>query len=427
MPRNGSGTYSLPAGNPVVTGTTISSTVQNNTTSDIASALTQSIAADGQTPVTANIPFGGNKLTGLGAGTAATDAAQLQQAQGSAIQFGTVTGTDTILLTLVPAITAYAPGQTFRFVAAGANTTIAPTVNANSVGAKNLMKRTAAGPVALAVGDIQFAQEYSITYDGTQFLLNEQRTYSQGTTVASATTTILNSATGDYVHISGVTTITAITLAQGEQKTLIFDGILTFTNGASLILPSGANIITAAGDMAVVRGEASAVVRCINYVRATGIPFTPTESANTVFAGPSSGGAALPTFRALIPADLGFSPITNSLSGDISLSNIANYFDGPSIAQGTSGTWFVSGTVTLTDTASANFFVKLWDGTTVIASAACSVNTNFLFACTLSGYLASPAANLRISVRDSTNTSGTMKFNSTGNSKDSTISAIRIA
>ena len=52
MARNGSGTYSLVAGNPVVTGTTISSTWANNTLTDIATALTGSVAADGQTPIT---------------------------------------------------------------------------------------------------------------------------------------------------------------------------------------------------------------------------------------------------------------------------------------------------------------------------------------------------------------------------------------
>lgn len=52
MPRNGSGTYSLPAGNPVVTLTTISSAWANSTLSDIATALTQSVAANGVTPLT---------------------------------------------------------------------------------------------------------------------------------------------------------------------------------------------------------------------------------------------------------------------------------------------------------------------------------------------------------------------------------------
>ena len=52
MSRNGNGQFTLVAGNPVVTGTTISSTWANNTLSDIANALTQSIAADGQTTIT---------------------------------------------------------------------------------------------------------------------------------------------------------------------------------------------------------------------------------------------------------------------------------------------------------------------------------------------------------------------------------------
>ena len=65
MSRNGSGTYSLPAGNPVVTGTTISSTWANNTMTDIASALTGSVAADGQTPMTGSLNMNTNKVTGL--------------------------------------------------------------------------------------------------------------------------------------------------------------------------------------------------------------------------------------------------------------------------------------------------------------------------------------------------------------------------
>src|SRR5512135_3194578 len=79
MSRNGSGTYSLPAGNPVVTSTTISSTWANTTLSDIATAITGSIAADGQTPITANLPMGGFKLTGLAAGSVAGDSVRYEQ------------------------------------------------------------------------------------------------------------------------------------------------------------------------------------------------------------------------------------------------------------------------------------------------------------------------------------------------------------
>ena len=79
MSRNGSGTYTLPAGNPVVTGTTIASTWANTTLSDIQNALTQSIAADGQTPITGSLAMGNNKITGMGAATAAGDAVEFAQ------------------------------------------------------------------------------------------------------------------------------------------------------------------------------------------------------------------------------------------------------------------------------------------------------------------------------------------------------------
>lgn len=79
MSRNGSGTYTLPAGNPVVTGTTISTTWANNTLTDIASALTDSVAADGQTAMTGNLDLNSNKIVNLANGVFATDAAAYGQ------------------------------------------------------------------------------------------------------------------------------------------------------------------------------------------------------------------------------------------------------------------------------------------------------------------------------------------------------------
>lgn len=57
MPRNGSGVYSLPAGNPVVDGTTIESTWANPTMSDIAVQLNGVLTRDGLLGPTAPIKF----------------------------------------------------------------------------------------------------------------------------------------------------------------------------------------------------------------------------------------------------------------------------------------------------------------------------------------------------------------------------------
>jgi hypothetical protein len=88
MPRNGSGIYTLPAGQPVVTGTVIDSTVHNTFATDVASALSGSLAADGQKAATGNLPMGGNRITGLADAVAATDAVNRQTGDGRYAQLG---------------------------------------------------------------------------------------------------------------------------------------------------------------------------------------------------------------------------------------------------------------------------------------------------------------------------------------------------
>lgn len=77
MSRNGSGVYTLPSTssfNPAVTGQSATAADWNTTGTDLASALTQSVSADGQTTITGNIPLAGFKLTGVGNPTNAQDA-----------------------------------------------------------------------------------------------------------------------------------------------------------------------------------------------------------------------------------------------------------------------------------------------------------------------------------------------------------------
>jgi hypothetical protein len=78
MPRNGSGSYDLPEA-AYVDGTTIAADEMNSNLADIAAALTASLAKDGQTTPTANLPMGAFKFTGLGNGSAATDSVAMGQ------------------------------------------------------------------------------------------------------------------------------------------------------------------------------------------------------------------------------------------------------------------------------------------------------------------------------------------------------------
>ncbi|MCP1937385.1 hypothetical protein J2R95_003180 [Bradyrhizobium japonicum] len=118
---------------------------------------------------------------------------------------------------------------------------------------------------------------------------------------------------------------------------------------------------------------------------------------------------------------------TNTLAADIALNNTSVYFDGPAVAQGTSGTFLALGQVTINDASTAVIVVKLWDGATVIASSeVVLLSSQTVAEISLSGICVNPAGNIRISVKSNT-TTGKMGFNLTGNSKDCTLFAYKLA
>ena len=96
----------------------------------------------------------------------------------------------------------------------------------------------------------------------------------KGSDIASATTTDIGAAVGNYVHVTGTTTITGLgTIQAGTWRLVRFTGALTFThNGTSLILPTAANITTAADDHALMISLGSGNWICANYARKSGIP-----------------------------------------------------------------------------------------------------------------------------------------------------------
>lgn len=91
---------------------------------------------------------------------------------------------------------------------------------------------------------------------------------SKGTDIASAAALAIGT-DGNSFDVTGTTTVTSIgTVKIGTVVELQFDAILTLTHHATdLILPGGADIITAAGDSAMFMEYATGDWRCIGYMR----------------------------------------------------------------------------------------------------------------------------------------------------------------
>jgi len=153
---------------------TFPTTLQNGTVEDATQVMTLFSWIQNQVNGNAcGATSGSGVLKGDGSGNtlpavAGVDFTTGAQVQNSSLTFlSSVAGTNTIVGTLTPAITAYQAGQMFSFISAGANTG-AVTLNVNGVGAKAVTKL---GSTALAAGDITANAIIIVQYDGTEFQL----------------------------------------------------------------------------------------------------------------------------------------------------------------------------------------------------------------------------------------------------------------
>lgn len=292
MARNGSGVQSSPAADyPAVASTLIESAKFNNVINDINTGITGSIAADGQTTITANLPMNSKKFTGLLNGSARTDSIALGQVQDGTLNWVAGGGTaDAITATYSPAITALVDGQICFVRATAANATTTPTFAPNGLTARTIVKK---GGVALVAGDIEaVGHELILRYllASTRWeLLNPASgsftgavsgtrvtsTVATGTAplvvasttvvanLKSATANDLNNTAGQKLPDIDVTQATgALTVAcnaaiyQDFRSTTLTDGTPTtvLADPADLVLPDGATLgstTTVAADIAV--------------------------------------------------------------------------------------------------------------------------------------------------------------------------------
>lgn len=163
MPRNGSGTYSPAidftdeAASPPIEIAKLDTQMD-----DLATALTNSVAADGQTNPSANLPMNGFKHTDVGAATALNQYARASELIDQDHVYYVDSGSaNTYVITPSPAISAYEEGQRFVFRATNANSG-ASTLNVNNLGAIAIETNDGS---ALVSGMIAVGGYYEVTYD----------------------------------------------------------------------------------------------------------------------------------------------------------------------------------------------------------------------------------------------------------------------
>ncbi len=153
IPFNGSGVYSAPSlpgsFNPAISGQQATPTDWNTLLTDLSTALSTTITSDGQSTVTANIPFAGFKLTNVGNATVSTDAVNAGQLQNNATYAADTGAADAYVIAPAPPITAYQVGQTFQFKPTHVNATTTPTLAVSGLTAGTIVN---ADGSPLAVG-----------------------------------------------------------------------------------------------------------------------------------------------------------------------------------------------------------------------------------------------------------------------------------
>jgi len=221
---------------------------------------------------------------------------------------GSAGGTgDVITLTPTIPLAAYAAGVAYDYLVTATNTIENPTINISGLGTRTFKCSVGAGKVNLPVGALQSGMIATIVDDGTNVLLINIRAHNKSADIATATTVNLDNASGDYIHLTGTTTVATITLAEGVEKTCIADGAFQLTDSSTdsppgLIVKGNANRTTVAGDTFVVRGEGNGTTRMTHY--------------NVAADAPGAIGGSYPNngYTARYYNGLGFIPSTSTLT-----------------------------------------------------------------------------------------------------------------
>jgi hypothetical protein len=421
MSWDGSGNYSAPSSpgafNPATTGGNADPTDWNNLLQNLTgiTGLSNAICRDGQSSIVANIPFGGNRITGLGAAVASTDAVQSAQVQNNAFNYAADTGAaDAYVISPSPVVTAYAVGQEFLFLAAHANATTTPTLAVSGLTAGTIKWPNGA---ALSAGSIpangMIAVSVAAVTAGTPTF------HLETVAVPPITNQFGRTAVSDAAYTMATTDKLIAYTSISTARTVTLPAANTMLAGARVVIVDESGQASASNTISLAPNGSDGIVGSNTTQVIINIPNGRMEfecnGSNGWFA---VGGWAV--------------VYTISLGSNVNISSMNQWFDGPSINVGPVGTFRAYGAITVSaQQANAVFYAQLWDGTTTIISApaiypsGATPTDGPLFS--FSGKISAPASSIRISALSTNVTAGYIASNTTGLGKDSTLTVERIA
>ena len=225
----------------------------------IAAGLSNCITKDGQTTITANIPFANYKITGLGNGTTRSDAINAGQVQDNQFLYlGTTGGSaDAYTLSPAPAITAYATTQQFTAKINATNTTTTPYLQisgiANPTTTAVIKKLNASrAEIAVEANDLLANGIYKFQRNSTNdawIVLNPEKSFINLLNGTKATTT-----TQGISYLSNP--ITVSNNVTSPNDTINFGaGTFTTSSGLQIYLPAITKKIQSSGTWTAGTGQ----------------------------------------------------------------------------------------------------------------------------------------------------------------------------
>ena len=256
-----SGVFSINStGQPVVTGTVISSTVFNDFTADIATGLSTCVLKDGTQTITANIPMSSFKFTGLAAGTTSGNSLRYEQVNGVVTTAG-----DILYATGAGALSRLAIGTARQQLATNSGatapewvasmqsllTTTGDTIQTTAANTPARLPATASVAAHATTSDIWTARETVLTGIAVTFTdisdapyvgavawvyQNATHTWTDGAVFDVQGNANYTATIGDWVRLNAVTVST-------------FDVTIFKADGTTVVVPVFGRVVRTAGDI----------------------------------------------------------------------------------------------------------------------------------------------------------------------------------